>query len=122
MSTSTELPAARPIELPETSAIGMGKTAPVDHVEAERAAQTGTDDVAVEDTAAVTDASVDHTGEDFELDLGSSRAPVLLFSVLAGLAVLLGVYADPLPVQIVTGLIAVGAGALAIRATARRNR
>ncbi len=119
MSAPTELPAARPINLPPTEPTHRPVRSSREGIAA--AASTSPSDTAVEDTAAAVD-EPDHTGEQFALDLGGSLAPVLLFSVLAGLAVLLGVVADPLPVQIVTGVIAVGAGTLAIRAMTRHNR
>lgn len=120
MSAPTERPAARPIAVPASTT----RPAPPSHEDMAAAQSTDTEPAAAEDTAAgVVEPGerTDHTGERFALDLGGSLAPVVLFSVLTALAVLLGVVADPLPVRIVTGVIAVGTGTLTLRAAARRT-
>lgn len=120
MSAPTERPAARPIAVPAST----NRPDPPPREDIAAAQSTDIEPAAAEDTAASgvdPDEHADHSGERFALDLGGSLAPVVLFSVLTALAVLLGVVADPLPVRIVTGVIAVGAGALTLRAAARRT-
>lgn len=120
---SLDIAEVRPIELPTTAEPSSYSTTGLPGRDAETTAQTanttGEADTVEQDEAEV----VDHRGEGFALDLGDSRAPAVLFSVLTGLAVLLGAFATAaLPVQIGAGAIAAGAGALAIRAAARRTR
>ncbi|MHA6801766.1 hypothetical protein [Bounagaea algeriensis] len=114
-------PAGRPIELPTTDT----ELPPAPPAGGDIAAAQSTDagEAAAEEVEFDGDVELDFRGTDFDLDLGSSRAPVVLFAVLTGLAVLLAVVATTaLPVQIGAGLVAVGAAALAVRALARRRR
>ncbi len=114
-------PAGRPIELPTTDT--ERPPAPPAGGGIAAAQSTDTGEAATEEVEFDGDVLPDYRGTDFDLDLGSSRAPVVLFAVLTVLAVLLGVYATTaLPVQIGAGAVAVGAGALAVRAMARRRR
>lgn len=116
----TAVPAGRPIELPATET--TTGAAPVPSEDETAAQSTDTGEAVAEEAEFDGDVLPDYRGTDFDHDMGGSFAPVFLFSALAGLAVLLGVYATTaLPVQIGAGLIAVGAGALAVSATARRR-
>ncbi|GAB2763187.1 hypothetical protein GCM10027174_44840 [Salinifilum aidingensis] len=119
MSTPTT-ETARPIDLP---ALAPSSSSTEDlPQDAETAAQNLTRESAEELVEDEDDDVVDFRGTDFDLDLGSSRAPVVLFAALTVLAVLLGVYATTaLVVQIGAGLIAAGAATLAIRSI-RRTR